>query len=125
MPELKFLADMNISPLTVAALRIKGFEIARVSEVLDAKSTDACILKFARDDNRIIITQDLDFSMLMAINGYERPSLISLRLNNPTHESVTDHILKILGCLSAELGQGITVVADEFTIRYRSLPISK
>ncbi len=116
---------MNISPATVAALRQKGLDIIRASEILDAKSTDSAILKFARDNNRIIITQDLDFSMLMAINGYETPSLISLRINDPAPEIVTDHILRVLASLSAELGLGITVTADELTIRFRCLPISK
>lgn len=57
----------------------------------------------------------------MAINGYERPSLITLRLNNPDPELVLTHILKVLDLLCIELDDGITVTA----IRFRRLPISK
>ena len=51
MPELEFLANMNISPLTVEALRREGLSIIRVSEVLDRKSKDTEILDYARIHN--------------------------------------------------------------------------
>lgn len=35
MPHLDFLADMNLSPLTVRQLRERGWKIKRVSEVLE------------------------------------------------------------------------------------------
>jgi hypothetical protein len=37
VPELEFLANMNISPLTVEALRKEGINIIRVSEVLEGE----------------------------------------------------------------------------------------
>ena len=64
MSNLQFIADVHISPLTVIALRQKGYNIIRVTEVLSAATTDEEILSFARVENRIILTQDLDFSAL-------------------------------------------------------------
>jgi hypothetical protein len=40
VPELEFLANMNISPLTVEQLRKHGWNIIRVPEVMDRKSKD-------------------------------------------------------------------------------------
>ena len=44
MPELEFLANMNISPLTVEQLRKLQWNIIRVSEVMDRKSKDTEVL---------------------------------------------------------------------------------
>ena len=44
MAKLQFLANMNISPLTVEQLRTYGWDIARVSEVMDKGSKDIDIL---------------------------------------------------------------------------------
>lgn len=67
MADFLYLADMNVSPVTVADLRQSGWDIIRVSEVPAAKSKDDVILHYAREQQRIVITQDLDFSMILAI----------------------------------------------------------
>ncbi|MDE0297955.1 MAG: DUF5615 family PIN-like protein [Candidatus Poribacteria bacterium] len=48
MTSLRFLADMNLSPATVADLREQGWDILRVSQVLPMNTKDSEILKFAR-----------------------------------------------------------------------------
>ena len=58
MPKLKFIADMNISPLTVSQLKKKGWEILRVSEIMDVRSSDLDILDYARDNNKVAITKN-------------------------------------------------------------------
>lgn len=74
MPNLKFLANMNMSPLTVDDLRQKGWGIIRVSEAMDEKAKDLDILHYARTHNRVLITQDLDFST-SAISTYFHPEM--------------------------------------------------
>ena len=124
MPELEFLANMNISPLTVEALRKEGWSIIRVSEVLDRMSKDTDILDYARIHNMIIITQDLDFSALLAIGGYAKPSVVNLRLENATPDIVTKRIKEVLPAIEEELKRGAVVSVDEVSARYQNLPIS-
>lgn len=76
MPRVEFLANMNISPLTVRDLRMLGWNIVRVPEIMDKKSKDMDILTYARDHNKVVITQDLDFSSLLALKGYVKPSVM-------------------------------------------------
>lgn len=64
MFDLRFLADMNISPLSIKRLQDRGWDIFRVSEFMEPSAKDTAILEFARQENRVIITQDLDFSKL-------------------------------------------------------------
>ena len=123
MPELAFLANMNISPLTVEELRKLGWDIVRIPEVMDRKSKDADILGYARNHNKIVITQDLDFSMILAIGGYSKPSLINLRLENASPDFVTSRIIDVVSVMERELKQGVVVTIDETSARYRDLPI--
>ncbi len=70
---LKLLADMNLSPLTVAALKADGYDIARVSSLLPATTADSVILHLARQQEMVIVTQDLDFSTLLASGISHQP----------------------------------------------------
>lgn len=96
MPELEFIADMNISPLTVEELRKKGWNIVRVSEIMSVKTKDLEILIFAKKNNKVLISQDLDFSMLLAVGGYKKPSVINLRLNNTQPNFITMRIIEVV-----------------------------
>ncbi len=123
MPTLKFIADMNISPLTVSQLKKNGWEILRVSEIMDVRSSDLDILDYARNHQKVVITHDLDFSELLAVHGFNSPSVINLRLGDASTDFVTQRIIDIVSQLEEELGQGIVVSVDDISARYRNLPI--
>ena len=123
MPRLEFLTNMNISPLTVEQLRKNGWNIVRVSEVMDRGSKDIDIFIYAQQQNKVVITQDLDFSAILALSGYEKPSLINLRLENPRPDLVTSRIIEVVSTMEKELEEGVVVTIDETTARYRNLPV--
>jgi predicted nuclease of predicted toxin-antitoxin system len=120
---LRFLGDMNLSPLSIDDLHRAGWNIVRVSTLIHATASDLEILELARQEGRVIITQDLDFSALLALGGYDRPSLVTLRLSNTEPTLVTQRLLQILPLVEAALRQGSAVTIDETTIRIRKLPI--
>ncbi len=119
----RFLVDMNLSPKIVIDLRQEGWDILRVSQVLPMDAEDSEILKFARQQNRVIITQDLDFSSLLALGGYEKPSLITFRLSVPDPEIITQKLLELLPDIEEALLEGCAVVIDDRRVRVRRLPI--
>ena len=123
MTSLRFLADMNLSPTTVADLHQQGWDIIRVSQVLPMDTEDSEILKFARQQNRVIVTQDLDFSELVALRGYARPSLITLRLFVSDPETITRKLLAVMPQIEEALTEGCAVTIDHLTVRVRRLPI--
>ncbi len=123
MRRLEFLADMNISPLTVEQLKKHGWNIVRVPEVMSRGSKDIDILIYAQKQNKVVITQDLDFSAILALRGYGKPSLINLRLENPRPDLVTARIIEVVSTMEKELEEGIVVTIDETSARYRNLPI--
>jgi predicted nuclease of predicted toxin-antitoxin system len=63
---LKLLADLHLSPKTVVALRLSGYAIERVTDYLPASATDCQIIALAERLQASILTQDLDFSALIA-----------------------------------------------------------
>ena len=123
MPKLAFLADMNISPFTVLQLKGRGWNIIRVSEVMDKSTKDLGLLEYARRHDMVIITQDLDFSMLLAVKGFGKPSLVNVRLEEAKPAYVTSRIIDTVSALEPELAKGAVVTVDEASLRYRYLPI--
>ena len=123
MPKVGFLANMNSSPITVEALRNHGWDIIRVSEVMDEKSKDIDVLVYAQKQNKVVITQDLDFSQILALRGYAKPSLINLRFENASPDFVTARIIDVVSSMEKELEEGVVVTVDETSARYKNLPI--
>jgi len=121
---LEFLANMNISPITVEKLRGLGWNIIRVSEIMDRGSKDVKILDYAKEHNKVLITQDLDFSALLVAKRYEKPSVISLRFDNAEPNFIADRMVEIVKEFEKELEEGIVLSVDETSARYRNLPIT-
>ena len=120
---LRFLANMNISPETVKSLRGERWDIVRVSDFLPVNSSDQKILELARKEDRVIVTQDLDFSALLALGGYSKPSLISLRLTRSDPGTISKRLLEVVPGKEKELRQGCAITIDDFSVRVRRLPI--
>src|SRR6266581_1464748 len=99
---MRLLADLHISPITVAFLKSLGHDIVRVNEILPPNASDDAIVQLARRDSRIILTQDLDFSRIIAFSGQISPSLISLRLESSRIEYVNSILSRVLPDLEAE-----------------------
>ena len=125
MAATRLLANMNISPRTVEALKQQGWDTIRVSQLLPVDATDQEILDLARQEGRVVLTQDLDFSALLALGGYDRPSLITLRLSVSDPETVTQRLLEVLPRIEQALQEGCAVAIEEISVRIRRLPIGR
>ena len=75
------------------------------------------------NNDYVIITQDLDFSTLLALGGFERPSIITLRLKDTAPKIVTARLKSILVEISESLDKGCAVTVDDRNLRIRYLPI--
>ena len=123
MTDLRLLADMNLSPLTVESLQREGWDIVRVSNLLPVDATDREILELARREDRVVVTQDLDFSALLALGGHRWPSLVTLRLLVSDPERVARRLLQVLPRVEAALRDGSAVTVEDVAVRVRRLPI--
>jgi predicted nuclease of predicted toxin-antitoxin system len=114
---------MGISPLTVGFLRYGGHDALHLHEVALDSLADALILKKARAEGRILLTNDLDFGDLLAASGDALPSLAIFRLRSMVPDNVNRHLELLLAHHEFELEQGVAVSVAEDHIRIRRLPI--
>jgi predicted nuclease of predicted toxin-antitoxin system len=119
----KFIADIHISPLTVKDLQKKGYDIIRVTDKLTATSLDKEIIQLAYQEKAVIITQDLDFSAIIAQSGLNGPSVILLRVTNAKPDIITRILITMLPLIEAELREGAIVSVDEKEYRIKKLPV--
>jgi predicted nuclease of predicted toxin-antitoxin system len=123
MAGIRLLADLNISPLSVAILRRHGWDVIRVSEILPPTAPDREILGRARADGRAVLTEDLDFSALLAVGGFDTPNLVTLRLSQSDPEIVAARLLEAEALLERSLSESCAITLDDRTLRIRPLPI--
>jgi len=120
---MKLLADLHISPRTVEFLRSLGHDVVRASEQLAPTSADLEIVEFAEREGRVVVTQDLDFSAIVALTGRRSPSIVSLRLASSRIEHVNDVLGIVLARHESDLVAGSIVVVTDQRTRRRMLPI--
>lgn len=75
-------------------------------------------------DQRVILTQDLDFTAIVALSGLNVPSVVSLRLSSSRVERVNDRLRQVLPVIEGDVAQGAIVAVGDFRIRTRKLPIA-
>ncbi|MBI5408870.1 MAG: DUF5615 family PIN-like protein [Nitrospirae bacterium] len=121
--KLKFIADIHISPLTVKELQKSGYDIVRVTDKLPATASDGEIIQLAYKEQAVIVTQDLDFSAIVAQSGLNGPSVVSLRVSNARPDMITRILTTVLPLIEAELTEGSIVSLDEKEYRIRKLPV--
>ncbi len=61
---MRFLIDMNLSPLWVSFLADNGYPAVHWSTIGQPAATDTEIFDFAAANGWIVFTHDLDFGML-------------------------------------------------------------
>lgn len=122
--KLKFIADIHISPLTVKALQNKGYDVVRITDKLPATASDKEIIQLAHQEKAVIITQDLDFSAIIAQSGLNGPSVVSLRVANAKPDIVARLLITVLPLIETELAVGSIISIDEKEYRVKKLPVT-
>lgn len=87
-------------------------------------ASDAEIVEAAAHDARTILTQDLDFSAIVALSGRTRPSVVSLRLSLSRVEAVNQRLTEVLATIEREVESGAIVSVEDDRVRSRGLPVS-
>ena len=58
---MRLLGDEHVPPPVVSALRGEGHDVAVVGDDLELGASDTDLLDYARDDDRVIVSEDTDF----------------------------------------------------------------
>lgn len=122
---MRFLIDMNLSPLWVGFLHAAGYESAHWSTIGRPNAPDSDLLKFALTENYVVFTHDLDFGALLAHNGADGPSVVQLREQDVDPDSIGTAVLAGLAQCRDILEQGALVTIDLTRAKARILPIRR
>jgi predicted nuclease of predicted toxin-antitoxin system len=114
---------MGVSPKLTSFLKNKGYDVEHTYEIGLAQSSDKVILDYAVTHNQILLTTDLDFGKLVAIEGTTSPGLIIMRLENPSPETMILHIEKLLNNISDKELMETLIIVESYRIRKRKRPI--
>lgn len=121
---MKILVDMDLTPTWVPFLKSHGHEARHWSEVGRGSDPDSALIQWAQKEAYIVLTQDLDFGIMLAMSRATSPSVTQLRFGNLFPEDVGDRVLKGLKQIANELEDGHCLVTlDARRTRVSVLPL--
>jgi predicted nuclease of predicted toxin-antitoxin system len=93
---MKLLLDMGVSPRTAQYLRALGHDAIHLAERGLMKLADEEIMRLAESEGRAVVTFDLDFSRILAVQRLTQPSVILFRLELFTTDQVNTMLADLL-----------------------------
>jgi predicted nuclease of predicted toxin-antitoxin system len=122
---MKLLVDMNLSPRWVETLTHAGFEAAHRSSLGAPDASNAAIMAFARDNEYVVLTHDLDFAAILAATKAARPSVVQIRAENISPDAAAGPLIGALRQMAASLADGALLTIDPIHARLRILPLGQ
>jgi predicted nuclease of predicted toxin-antitoxin system len=122
---VRLLVDMNLSPSWVERLAGHGFEAVHWSTIRAATAPDVEILAWANEHYFVVITNDLDFSAILAASGGASPSVVQIRTQDLLSDVVVSIVAKALDAHREDIERGALLSIDEAGTRVRVLPLHR
>ena len=122
---MKILVDMNLSPDWVEVFARHGLSAVHWSTVGDPRAEDPILMQWARENEYIVFTHDLDFGTLLALTQAESPSAIQVRTQDVSPHHLKAMVIGVLNKYESLLEAGALIVLDEGKSRVRILPLAK
>lgn len=114
---------MNLPPVWVEFLENEGFEAIHWSLAGNPTAPDREVLAWARDNEYVVFTHDLDFGRLLALTNATGPSVVQTRAQDVTPTAIGSALLAVLRLFPTQLTAGALITVDETGNRVRLLPI--
>jgi len=121
---VKLLLDEGVPLRSAALLRDRGFQASHVLELEIQGATDQIILDFARLGEAAVVTLDSDFHRLLALASAVSPSVIRIRKEGLSHQTMADWIAQVVAAVGDDFEAGVAVSVDDSSIRVHRLPLS-
>ena len=122
---MKVVIDMNLSPRWIEVFERNGLHAVHWSAVGDHRAADRVIMDWARVNEYVIFTHDLDFGALLAVTQAEGPSVIQVRAQDVMPEHMEGVVIAAVRQYGSLIEEGALIIVDESTARARILPIAR
>jgi predicted nuclease of predicted toxin-antitoxin system len=120
---VKIVIDMNLTPAWAEYFTPHGIVAQHWSALGSARASDREIMDYARKQNLVVFTHDLDFGNILAVTQARGPSVIQVRTQDPVPSVVGHIVLSAIEEHSVLLEHGALVTIDPDRSRARVLPI--
>ena len=120
---MRLLVDMNLSPRWVSVLADAGVEATHWSTLGPLNAPDSEIMAFAKSNNYVVLTHDLDFGAILAATQGEKPSVVQLRAEDVSPDVIGNQVVAALHQMAVELEDGALITVDPNRTRLRVLPL--
>ena len=121
---MRFLADMGVSQRTVEWLRTDRHDVVHLRDQGLQRWPDTAIFEKAINEDRVLLTFDLDFGEIAALSGGQRKiGIVLFRLKNCRPDYVNQRLAAVLAKVADLLGHGSLVIVEDSRYRVRPLPI--
>jgi predicted nuclease of predicted toxin-antitoxin system len=120
---MKFVIDVNLSRKWLHVLLAAGLEAVYWSDFGNEEDGDDMIMAWARDNNSIVLTCDLDFNAMLAASGASKPSVVQLRPGKHRPELLIGRLALALKAYHMHLDAGALLTIDFGSSRVSRLPL--
>jgi predicted nuclease of predicted toxin-antitoxin system len=114
---------MNLAPRWADYLTTNGFEAEHWSNIGTPEATDLEIMQYAKRTDSVVLTNDLDFSAILATTGGYKPSVAQIRANDVRPETIGKQVVDALLQAAEELNSGALVTVLPSLSKVRILPL--
>ena len=120
---MKILLDINLTPKWRPFLEELGCEVKHWSEIGPTNAPDSELMAWAKSNDYIIFTNDLDYGALLHFTGAPGPSVIQARNQDVRPAALANIIARALSEARQELLSGALVTVDARRYRISILPM--
>jgi len=121
---MRILIDMNLSPRWADFFSKHNIEALHWSDIGPDDAPDSEIMAYAKANDYVVFTHDLDFSTILAITHNGKPSVIQVRTGDISPTVTAPLILNALRTAADEIERGALVTVDLKKYRLRVLPLT-
>lgn len=82
-------------------------------------------MAYARANDYVMLTHDLDFSAILAATHGEKPSVVQIRSEDVSPDAVGKQVIAALHQMATELADGALLTIDPNRTRLRLLPLQR
>jgi len=119
---MKIKLDENL-PLQIAArLARLGHDVQTMQNEGLSGCNDSDLWRAAQREQRVLLTQDLDFSDTRSFVPGRHHGILLVRLNSPSRRKLIERIEQVFHNENADAWVGCFVVVTEYKVRVRRAP---
>lgn len=116
---MKIKLDENLPTELADFLTAAGHDVHTVpSEALTGRD-DKVVFTAAMREERLLVTQDLDFSDLRQFRPGTHPGIVLVRLRDPSRRRIVDRMTQVVASQSIEAWARCFVVVSDHKLRVR------